>query len=126
MDKEELESSNNNDKTNLQKKRSSIRTSKNNNGRSKDTAAASSAVPTVKSANGGNVSDIGEDYKKPFFTFDERKICSTGWVEINNLKNGELASDQFAEPKFNSKRVQPGVMIIVPISYWSDTLSQSW
>eukprot|EP00957_Ditylum_brightwellii_P030949 2344896-Ditylum_brightwellii.AAC.1 len=57
---------------------------------------------------------------------DERKICPTCWVEIINLKNGEIASDQFAEPKSHSKRVQPGVMIIVPISYWSDTLSQRW
>eukprot|EP00957_Ditylum_brightwellii_P013350 1008539-Ditylum_brightwellii.AAC.1 len=80
MDKEESESSNNDkqNKTNLQKKRSSCRTSKNNDGRSKDTAVLSSAVPTVKCADGGNVSDIGEDYKKPFFISDERKIWPTG------------------------------------------------
>eukprot|EP00957_Ditylum_brightwellii_P166220 12654143-Ditylum_brightwellii.AAC.1 len=128
-DEEDSESSNDNEqnKTNLQKKRGRSRPSKNNDGRSKDTASSSSAaVPTVKSADRGNASDIGENYKKLSFTSDERKICLTGWVEISNLKNGELDSDQFAEPKFNSKRVQPGVMIIILISCWSDTLSQSW
>eukprot|EP00957_Ditylum_brightwellii_P147321 11217893-Ditylum_brightwellii.AAC.1 len=68
----------------------------NNDGRSKDTAASSTAVPTVKCVDGGNVPDIEEDYKKQFFTSDERRICLTGWIEKNNLKNGELASDWFA------------------------------
>ena len=65
------------------------------------------------------------DYPRPFFTDNEKARMPKGWFIPDDLGRNEDVGYRYMESAFKG-RLQEGLLLHVPLSFWADTLDDEW